>query len=120
MLYDFGLPNGEGDITPPRVAVVAAKDKAGGLWLKITNVDPDRQVEVEVTIAGIAVKSAHGETTTAPSRGHLWRVAPAAVDATITAGQKPGVEVQEQGTASVPDTVSAPPFSVSIYSYAVR
>jgi alpha-N-arabinofuranosidase len=41
------------------------------------------------------------------SRGHLWRVAPATVDATITVGQKPGVEVQEQDTASVPDTAHA-------------
>jgi alpha-N-arabinofuranosidase len=54
------------------------------------------------------------------SQGHVWRMAPATVDATITVGQKPGVEVQEQELASVPDTMSLPPFSVSIYSLAVR
>ncbi len=50
--------------------------------------------------------------------GHLWRMAPASVDATITVGQKPGVEVQEQELVSVPDTMSIPPFSINIYSFA--
>jgi alpha-N-arabinofuranosidase len=54
------------------------------------------------------------------SQGHLWRMAPAAVDATISVGQKPGVEVQEQELTSVPDTTSVPPFSVSIYSFPSR
>jgi alpha-N-arabinofuranosidase len=54
------------------------------------------------------------------SQGHLWRMAPAAVDATISVGQKPGVEVQEQELTSVPDTMAVPPFSVSIYSFPSR
>jgi alpha-N-arabinofuranosidase len=54
------------------------------------------------------------------SQGHVWRMAPASVDATITVGQKPRVEIQEQPLTSVPDTVSVPPFSVSIYSYTVQ
>ena len=52
--------------------------------------------------------------------GHLWRMVPSTVDATITVGQKPGVEVQEQELTSVPDTVSVPAFSVTIYSFAVQ
>jgi alpha-N-arabinofuranosidase len=55
-----------GDITLPRVDAIAAKDKAGKLWLEITNVDPDQSVEIEVSLAGIAAKSAAGETLTAP------------------------------------------------------
>ena len=55
-----------GDITLPRVDAIAAKDKAGKLWLEITNVDPNRPVEIEVNITGIAAKSAAGETLTAP------------------------------------------------------
>jgi len=51
------------------------------------------------------------------SQGHLWRMAPSRVDATITVGQKPGVEVEEKEVTSVPDTVSVPPFSVSIYAF---
>ena len=54
------------------------------------------------------------------NRGHLWRMAPASIDATITVGQKPGVEVKEQEVTSVPDSVSAPPFSVSIYSFPIE
>lgn len=52
--------------------------------------------------------------------GRLWRMAPASVDATITIGQKPGVEVQEQRLDSLPDPLSLPPFSVSIYSFPVQ
>jgi hypothetical protein len=37
-----------------------------------------------------------------------------------TVGQEPGVEVQEQGLISVRDTTLVPPFSVSIYSFAVQ
>jgi len=51
------------------------------------------------------------------SQGHLWRMAPASVDATISVGQKPEVEVQEHELTSVPDTMAVPPFSVSIYSF---
>ena len=54
------------------------------------------------------------------NQGHLWRMAPSSVDATITVGQKPGVEVGEKEVTSVPDTVSVPPFSVNIYSFAVQ
>ena len=54
-------------------------------------------------------------------RGHLWRMAPASVDATIiVVGQKPGVEVQEQALTAVPDSVLVPPFSVSLYSFPVE
>ena len=55
-----------GDITLPRVDAIAAKDKAGKLWLEITNVDPNQAVEIEASLAGITAKSASGETLTAP------------------------------------------------------
>ena len=54
------------------------------------------------------------------SQGKVWRMAPSSVDATITVGQKPGVEVREQELTSVPDAMSVPPFSVNIYSFAVQ
>ncbi len=54
------------------------------------------------------------------NQGHLWRMAPSSVDATITVGQKPGVEVEEKEVTAVPDTVSVPPFSVNIYSFVVQ
>jgi alpha-N-arabinofuranosidase len=55
-----------GDISLPRVDAIAAKDTAGKLWLEITNLDPDRPVDIEATLAGITAKSAAGETLTAP------------------------------------------------------
>jgi alpha-N-arabinofuranosidase len=54
------------------------------------------------------------------SQGHLWRMAPSSVEATITVGQEPGVVVQELGLASIADAISVPPFSVSVYSFAVQ
>ncbi len=54
------------------------------------------------------------------TQGHLWRMAPSSVDATITVSQKPGVEVEEKEVTSLPDMVSIPPFSINIYSFAVQ
>src|SRR5256884_6082841 len=51
-----------GDITLPRADAIAAKDRAGKLWLAITNVDPNQPAEIEVTLAGMNAKSAAGET----------------------------------------------------------
>jgi alpha-L-arabinofuranosidase len=55
-----------GDITLPRVDAIAAKDRAGKLWLAITNVDPNQSAEIELTVAGINAKSTAGETLFAP------------------------------------------------------
>jgi alpha-N-arabinofuranosidase len=56
----------QGDITLPRVDAIAAKDRAGRLWVEITNVDPNQPVEIEVSLVGVTPKSATGETLTAP------------------------------------------------------
>jgi alpha-N-arabinofuranosidase len=53
-------------ITLPRVDAIAAKDKAGKLWLELTNVDPNEPVEIQINLAGRGAKSAAGETLTAP------------------------------------------------------
>ena len=55
-----------GDITLPRVDAVAAKDKNGKLWVEITNVDPNKAVEIDLSTIGMTAKSAIGETLTAP------------------------------------------------------
>jgi alpha-N-arabinofuranosidase len=55
-----------GTVTLPRVDAIAAKDAAGRLWLSVTNLDPNRPVTVEATVAGLAPRSAAGETLTAP------------------------------------------------------
>ena len=55
-----------GDIKLPRLDAIAAKDKAGKLWLAITNLDPDQPVEIAASLTVITAKSAVGETLTAP------------------------------------------------------
>jgi alpha-N-arabinofuranosidase len=51
------------------------------------------------------------------SQGTLWQMAPSSVDAVVAVGKEPEVAVEEHALGSVPDTIEAPPFSVSIYSY---
>jgi hypothetical protein len=53
-------------------------------------------------------------------QGNLWQMAPQSIDATNTVGKKPEVEVTEQALGPLTGTISFPPFSVSIYSYAVQ
>jgi len=63
--FDAGTFTHDG-ITLPRIDAIAGKDKAGKLWLAITNVDPNQPAEIKVSLAGINAKSASGETLTAP------------------------------------------------------
>jgi alpha-L-arabinofuranosidase len=53
-----------GDISLPRVDAVAARAKNGQLWLALTNLDPNRTAQVEVTVAGI--RRAAGEMLSSP------------------------------------------------------
>jgi len=57
----------QGSISLPRVDALAAKDASGKLWLEITNLDPEKPLEIDADIAGMAIKSAKGETLTAPA-----------------------------------------------------
>jgi alpha-N-arabinofuranosidase len=52
--------------------------------------------------------------------GRRWRMAPAALDATITPGEKPEVEVEERAVAGLPASGRYPPFSVSLYVIPIR
>ena len=52
--------------TLPRVDAIAARDRAGKLWLAVTNLDPNRPVTVEATLAGVTPRAAAGQTLTAP------------------------------------------------------
>ena len=53
-----------GGIALPRVDAIAARAKSGKVWLALTNVDPNRSVQIEVTAAGL--KQATGETLSSP------------------------------------------------------
>jgi alpha-N-arabinofuranosidase len=63
--FDAGTYKHAG-MTLPRVDAIAAKDKNGKLWVEITNVDPNRAVEIDLNTIGMTAKSASGETLTAP------------------------------------------------------
>jgi alpha-N-arabinofuranosidase len=82
-----------GDISLPRVDAIAAKDATGRLWLEITNLDPNRSVEIEATLAGSTAKSAVGETLTAPKVDSVNTfeaqnaVVPKPVSATVQGGK---------------------------------
>ena len=55
----------QGSTSLPRVDALAAKDSSGKLWIEITNLDSAQPVDIDTEIAGMAVKSAKGETLTA-------------------------------------------------------
>jgi alpha-N-arabinofuranosidase len=82
-----------GDVALPRVDAIAAKDKAGKLWLAITNVDPKQPAEVEVNLTGGTAKSVSGETLTAPRVDSINTfeapntVVPKAISAQIQSGK---------------------------------
>jgi alpha-N-arabinofuranosidase len=62
--FDAGKFTHDG-IMLPRIDAISAKDKAGKLWLAITNVDPNQSAEIELSLVGINAKSAAGETLSA-------------------------------------------------------
>jgi alpha-N-arabinofuranosidase len=64
--FDPGTLHRDG-MTLPRVDAIAARDATGKLWLEITNLDPDKPLVIDAEIAGVKVKSAKGETLTAPA-----------------------------------------------------
>jgi alpha-N-arabinofuranosidase len=92
VVFDAGTYT-HGNIRLPRVDAIAAKDMAGKLWLAITNLDPNRSVEIEASLAGITAKSATGQTLTAPKVDSVNTfdapnaVAPKPISATVQGGK---------------------------------
>ena len=66
--------------------------------------DPRSETRVETRIVNVANRRRE-----ACGRGRLWQMAPQSVDATITVGQKPGVEVREQTLGAAPGAIVVPP-----------
>ena len=56
-----------GDIVTPQVDAIAARAKDGKVWLALTNIDPNRPIEVDATVQGVQVSRATGEMLTAPT-----------------------------------------------------
>ncbi|MGB2634306.1 MAG: hypothetical protein WAM58_10255 [Candidatus Acidiferrum sp.] len=98
-----------GSDTYPLDVSAALSDDHKTLTFAVLN-PSDSQQSLNLTINGTKVAS----------QGHLWRMAPDKLTAVNIVGQKPEVEVQEQELTPVPDTMSLPPFSISIYSFPVQ
>lgn len=83
----------QGDVALPRLDAIAAKDKSGKLWLEVTNLDAEQPAEIEADVTGLQVKSAHGETLTAPAVDSIntfekpTTVMPKPIAASVTGGK---------------------------------
>ena len=53
-----------GNIALPRVDAIAAKGKDGKLYVSLTNIDPNRPVQIDASLAGFTARSATAETLT--------------------------------------------------------
>jgi len=90
--FDAGTYTQDG-VTLPRVDAIAARDGSGKLWIEITNLDPEKTLDVEAESTGILAKSAKGETLTAPAVDSVntfaapSAVVPKAVSATVKDGK---------------------------------
>jgi alpha-N-arabinofuranosidase len=98
-----------GSNTYPLDVSAAFSDDRRTLTFAVLN-PSDAEQQLQLAINGVKLSS----------HGRVWRMTPSSVDATITVGQKPGVEVQEQELTSTPNAMAVPPFSVSIYSFAAQ
>jgi len=96
-----------GDVTLPRVDAIAARDTAGTLWLAVTNLDPNRPVDVEASLSGATPRSASGETLTAPRVDSVNRF-----EAPETVAPRPATVTVAGGKVSL----SLPPRSVTVVS----
>jgi alpha-N-arabinofuranosidase len=54
------------------------------------------------------------------AQGRLYQMAPEKVEAEVAVGKRPEVEVEEKTLGAMPESMTVPPFSVSIYSYPVQ
>jgi alpha-L-arabinofuranosidase len=52
-------------------------------------------------------------------QGHLWRMAPADVNASIVIGQKPQVQIEDQAVDGA-DTLAVAPISVNVYAFPLK
>jgi len=51
------------------------------------------------------------------ARGKLDKMAPEKVESVVAVGKKPEVQAEEQTLGALPEVITVPPFSVTVYSY---
>jgi len=89
LTFDAGTYATNG-ITLPRVDAIAARDKAGKIWIAVTNIDPKSPATFSVSLAGVKATKASGQTLSAPKVDSVNTfdapniVAPKAVSAKVT------------------------------------
>ncbi|MGR4862514.1 alpha-N-arabinofuranosidase [Caulobacter sp. LARHSG274] len=92
LTFDAGTYTTNG-ITLPRVDAVAARDKAGKVWIAVTNIDAKSPATFSVSLAGVKATKASGQTLSAPKVNSINTfdapntVAPKALSAKIAAGK---------------------------------
>jgi alpha-N-arabinofuranosidase len=92
LTFDAGTYTTNG-ITLPRVDAVAARDKAGKLWLAVTNIDAKSPATFSVSLAGVKAMRASGRTLSAPNVNSINTfdapntVAPKALSAKVARGK---------------------------------
>ena len=98
-----------GSDTYPLDVSAALSDDGKTLTFAVLNPSDSKQ-SMKLAVNGVKLASA----------GKLWQMAPTSLDAVVAVGKKPEVAVDEHTLGAVPETIEAPPFSVSIYSYPVQ
>jgi alpha-N-arabinofuranosidase len=92
LTFDAGTYTTNG-ITLPRVDAVAARDKAGKVWIAVTNIDAKSPATLSVSLAGVKATRALGQTLSAPKVDSVNTfdapntVAPKAVSAKVAGGK---------------------------------
>jgi len=90
---------------------VSAALSADRKTLSIAVLNPsDLQQSIQIALKG----------TKLASSGHLYRMAPDSIDATVAVDKEPEVQIEDQLLGPLADTVTLRPFSVNIYSYPVE
>ncbi|MGA2570231.1 MAG: alpha-L-arabinofuranosidase C-terminal domain-containing protein [Terracidiphilus sp.] len=108
--FDAGTyTHGDFALALPRVDAIAAKDASGRLIVEITNIDPEKPLDIDADLSGIDVKSVKGETLTAPAVDSINTF-----DAPNTVTPKPAVAEVRNGRLSL--TVA--PRSVTVLTLA--
>jgi alpha-N-arabinofuranosidase len=92
LTFDPGVSTTNG-VTLPRVDAVAARDKAGKVWIAVTNIDPKSPATFSVSLAGVKATKASGQTLSAPKVDSINTfdapntVAPKALSAKVAGGK---------------------------------
>jgi len=79
-------------LTMPRLDAAAARDKAGKLWLAVTNIDPNHPAEIAVAVEGARAGTVTGQVLTAATVGAVNTfdapniVAPKPISGTVSKG----------------------------------